>query len=58
MKLEERSVTLRDGTRALLRSPEICDAERLNAYLRQTSGETHFMAVSYTHLTLPTKRIV
>ena len=43
MKLEERSVTLRDGTRALLRSPEICDAERLNAYLRQTSGETHFM---------------
>ena len=43
MKLEERSVTLRDGTRALLRSPETCDAERLNAYLRQTSGETHFM---------------
>lgn len=43
MKLEERSVTLRDGTRALLRSPETCDAEQLNAYLRQTSGETHFM---------------
>ena len=43
MKLEERSVTLRDGTRALLRSPEICDAERLNAYLRLTSAETHFM---------------
>ena len=43
MKLEERSVTLRDGTLALLRSPETCDAEQLNAYLRLTSAETHFM---------------
>ena len=43
MKLEERSVTLRDGTLALLRSPQPSDAEQLNAYLRQTSGETHFL---------------
>lgn len=43
MKLEERSVTLRDGTLALLRSPQPSDAERLNAYLRLTSAETHFM---------------
>ena len=43
MKLEERSVTLRDGTLALLRSPQPSDAEQLNAYLRLTSAETHFM---------------
>ena len=43
MKLEERSVTLRDGTLALLRSPQPSDAEPLNAYLRLTSGETHYM---------------
>ena len=43
MKLEERGVTLRDGTLALLRSPESSDAAQLNEYMRQTSGETHFM---------------
>ena len=43
MKLEERSVRLRDGALALLRSPQPSDAEQMNAYLRLTSAETHFM---------------
>ena len=43
MKLEQALVTLKDGTQALLRSPEVYDAEQMIAYLRQTSGETDFM---------------
>ena len=43
MRILESRVILRDGTQALLRSPVPDDAEQLNGYLRQTSGETHFM---------------
>ena len=43
MIIQESTVTLKDGKAAVLRSPEPSDAAQLNAYLRQTSGETHFM---------------
>ena len=43
MRILESRVILRDGTQALLRSPVPDDAEQLNGYLRQTSGETYFM---------------
>lgn len=43
MVIQKSCVTLRDGTAAELRSPEICDAEQLISYLHQTSEETHFM---------------
>ena len=43
MLLQKSRVTLRNGTAAELRSPEICDAEQMISYLRQTSEETHFM---------------
>lgn len=34
---------MKDGTTALLRSPEAADAEQMRDYLRQTAAETHFM---------------
>ena len=43
MLLQKSRVTLRNGAAAELRSPEICDAEQMISYLRQTSEETHFM---------------
>ena len=43
MVIQETTATLKDGTTAVLRSPEPSDAAQLNAYLRLTSGETHFM---------------
>ena len=43
MIIKESSMTLKDGTTVVLRSPEPSDAAQLNAYLRLTSGETHFM---------------
>ena len=43
MIIWESTVTLKDGTTVVLRSPEPSDAAQLNAYLRLTSGETHFM---------------
>ena len=43
MIVKESSITLRDGTTVLLRSPDLRDAEQMIAYLRQTSEETHFM---------------
>ena len=43
MVIQKSCVTLRDGTAAELRSPEICDAVQMISYLHQTSEETHFM---------------
>jgi RimJ/RimL family protein N-acetyltransferase len=43
MKFQEKTVILKDGTTALLRSPEAADAEQMRDYLRQTAAETHFM---------------
>ena len=43
MIIQESCVTLKDGTAAEIRSPEIRDAEQMIAYLHQTSEETHFM---------------
>ena len=43
MIIQESTVTLKDGTRVCLRSPEVMDASQLNDYMRQTSGETHYM---------------
>ena len=43
MKINEISVTLRDGRRVVLRSPEVTDAQAAVDYLRQVNGETHFL---------------
>ena len=43
MIIRENDVILKNGAAAVLRSPQPSDAEQLNAYLRLTSGETHFM---------------
>ena len=43
MNIPGSTVMLKDGRAALLRSPVPTDAAQLNDYLRQTSGETHFM---------------
>lgn len=43
MVIQETTATLKDGAAVTLRSPQISDAAQLNAYLRLTSGETHFM---------------
>jgi len=44
MIYEEKTITLNDGQKCLLRSPTGEDAEGMIAYLRQTSGETPYMA--------------
>lgn len=43
MVILDSTATLKNGTTLTLRSPKPADAAQLNAYLRQTSGETHFM---------------
>ena len=43
MVIQESTITLKDGTSAKFRSPEMRDAEQMISYLRQTSEETHFM---------------
>ena len=43
MVIQESIVTLKDGTTAVLRSPNLRDAEQMISYLHQTSEETHFM---------------
>ncbi|SMC72471.1 GNAT family N-acetyltransferase [Papillibacter cinnamivorans] len=44
MRLENRTVKLKDGRPCLLKSPAEEDAEEMIVHLRQTSGETDFMA--------------
>ena len=43
MRTRARTITLRDGRTALLRPPEIRDAQALVDNLRQMSGETPFL---------------
>lgn len=43
MKLEDKKVKLKDGTRCVLRSPKEQDAESMIEYLKITSDETYFM---------------
>ena len=43
MYLEKESFVLPDGKALTLRSPRAEDAQTMLDYLRQTSGETHFM---------------
>lgn len=43
MKYQERAIGLKNGKQCILRSPGEGDAEAMLAYLRQVSGETHFM---------------
>ena len=40
----EKTITLKNGQKCLLRSPTAEDTEGMIAYLRQTSGETPYMA--------------
>ena len=43
MYIEETKIKLKDGREAVLRSPNIDDAQTMIDYLIQTSGETHFL---------------
>lgn len=43
MKLQQEMLTLRDGRQVLLHSPGPDDAQAMLDYLRQVSGETHFL---------------
>ena len=43
MKFEPREIILKDGRKALLRSPTVDDAQELLNYLKQTAGETPFL---------------
>lgn len=44
MKVAEKEITLKNGQKCMLKSPEPKDAERMIDYMRVTSEETHFMA--------------
>ena len=39
MKFEPKEISLKDGRKALLRSPTVDDAQDLLNYLKQTAGE-------------------
>jgi len=43
MIYDAREITLKDGRKAILRSPEVADAAELLAYLKVTAGETDFL---------------
>ena len=43
MRIEPTEVALRDGRVAVLRSPEVADAQALLDHMRATSAETHFL---------------
>lgn len=43
MQCRERKIKLKDGRECLLRSPGPSDASQMLSFLRETSGETHFM---------------
>lgn len=43
MIIEEKEILLKDGRKAVLRSPAPKEAEEMLLHLRQTSEETHFM---------------
>lgn len=44
MRLEEKQIQLKDGRTAILKSPEISDAQQQIDYLKAVSGETAFLS--------------
>ena len=44
MIFEEKTMTLKDGRCAILKSPSVEDAEKMLAYIKNASGETDFLA--------------
>ena len=57
-----KTITLADGTAVTLRPIRVADADIEQEFVRGLSDEARYYrfmdTVSYTHLTLPTKRIV
>ena len=44
MIFEEKKITLKNGITALLKTPEINDAEQLLSCIKTSSGETNFLS--------------
>ncbi len=44
MILEEKSIILKDGRTAILKTPQVADAEKLLNFIKQSRGETDFLA--------------
>ena len=44
MILTEKKITLKDGTKALLKTAEVDDAEKMIDFLKRVSGETEFLS--------------
>lgn len=44
MVFEETNITLKDGRTAVLKSPCVCDAEKMLNYIKKSCGETDFLA--------------
>lgn len=44
MLFEEKKIELRDGRTAVLKNPEIADAEKMLQYITKACGETDFLA--------------
>ena len=43
MMYKQKEVILKNGTRCILRTPDVGDAQQMIEYLRQSSGDTDFM---------------
>lgn len=56
MRYEPREITLRDGTRCLLRSAEESDAPAMLEHRRITAGETEFLLRYPEEVTMPNKQ--
>ena len=44
MIFEDKNITLKDGRTAVLKSPCVCDAEKMLHYIQKSCGETDFLA--------------
>lgn len=44
MKIQQQEITLKNGRKLLIRSPEPTDTKNLLSFLKVQNGETHFMA--------------
>lgn len=43
MIFEDKKITLKDGRTAILKSPCVCDAEKMLNYIKKSCGETDFL---------------
>lgn len=44
MVFEEKEITLKNGAKAVLKTPQVCDAQKMLKFIKTACGETEFLA--------------